>query len=183
MGTAGAPAGSVPRPALKASRVVVGAGRQRHAEVLGMPLVERVRIARPEEEPADPVTRSIVAMLCPRTSDSGRNGPPRAASVRAGDRLGPCAAIDTVSRPRWPTTGTSRSGSASSSPARTPRPRSRCSAGWRSALEAAHGAVRHDSRPMKGWILVAPEGVRTKRQLGGSVARGVQFAASLPPQD
>jgi hypothetical protein len=36
---------------------------------------------------------------------------------------------------------------------------------------------------MKGWILVAPEGVRTKRQLGGSVARGVQFAASLPPQD
>jgi hypothetical protein len=35
-------------------------------------------------------------------------------------------------------------------------------------------------RPMKGWILVAPEGVKTKRQLGVWVARGVQFARSLP---
>jgi TfoX N-terminal domain len=37
-------------------------------------------------------------------------------------------------------------------------------------------------RPMKGWILVAPEGLKTKRQLGASVARGVQFASSLPPK-
>ena len=37
-------------------------------------------------------------------------------------------------------------------------------------------------RPMKGWILVAEEGVKTKRQLGAWVARGVQFARTLPPK-
>jgi len=38
-------------------------------------------------------------------------------------------------------------------------------------------------RPMKGWILVAPDGVKTSRQLGAWVRRGVQFAGSLPPKD
>jgi hypothetical protein len=37
-------------------------------------------------------------------------------------------------------------------------------------------------RPMKGWILVGPEGVRTKRQLGAWVNRGVEFARTLPPK-
>jgi hypothetical protein len=37
-------------------------------------------------------------------------------------------------------------------------------------------------RPMKGWILVAPEGVKTKRQLGTWVTRGVEFARTLPPK-
>ncbi len=37
-------------------------------------------------------------------------------------------------------------------------------------------------RPMKGWIPVAQEGVRTKRQLGAWVARGVGFAKTLPPK-
>jgi TfoX N-terminal domain len=37
-------------------------------------------------------------------------------------------------------------------------------------------------RPMKGWILVAPEGVKTKRQLGAWVARGVGFAKTLAPK-
>jgi TfoX/Sxy family transcriptional regulator of competence genes len=37
-------------------------------------------------------------------------------------------------------------------------------------------------RPMKGWILVAPEGFKTKRQLGVWVSLGVQFASSLPPK-
>ena len=37
-------------------------------------------------------------------------------------------------------------------------------------------------RPMKGWILVAPEGVTTKRQLGAWVRRGVDFARTLPPK-
>ncbi len=37
-------------------------------------------------------------------------------------------------------------------------------------------------RPMKGWILVAPEGVKTKRQLAGWVKRGVVFARTLPPK-
>ena len=35
-------------------------------------------------------------------------------------------------------------------------------------------------RPMRGWILVAPEGFKTKRQLGGWVDRGVRFAHTLP---
>ncbi len=37
-------------------------------------------------------------------------------------------------------------------------------------------------RPMRGWILVAPEGVKTKSQLGEWVARGVGFAGTLPPK-
>jgi TfoX/Sxy family transcriptional regulator of competence genes len=35
-------------------------------------------------------------------------------------------------------------------------------------------------RPMKGWILVAPEGVTTTRELAAWTRRGVQFARSLP---
>jgi len=37
-------------------------------------------------------------------------------------------------------------------------------------------------RPMKGWILVAPEGVKTKRELQAWVRRGTDFARSLPPK-
>jgi TfoX/Sxy family transcriptional regulator of competence genes len=35
-------------------------------------------------------------------------------------------------------------------------------------------------RPMKGWVLVAPAGIKTKRQLRSWVRRGVQFARTLP---
>ena len=37
-------------------------------------------------------------------------------------------------------------------------------------------------RTMAGWIRVAPDGVRTARQLGSWVRRGVAFARSLPPK-
>jgi len=37
-------------------------------------------------------------------------------------------------------------------------------------------------REMDGWLRVDPEGVRTKRQLEGWVARGVAYARSLPPK-
>jgi len=37
-------------------------------------------------------------------------------------------------------------------------------------------------RSMTGWVIVALEGVRTKRQLGPWVKRGVAFASSLPPK-
>lgn len=37
-------------------------------------------------------------------------------------------------------------------------------------------------RPMKGWILVAPDGLKTNRQLGTWVSRGVEFARTLPPK-
>jgi TfoX/Sxy family transcriptional regulator of competence genes len=35
-------------------------------------------------------------------------------------------------------------------------------------------------RPMKGWVLVDPEGFASKRQLGSWVRRGVAFARTLP---
>jgi len=37
-------------------------------------------------------------------------------------------------------------------------------------------------REMDGWLRVAPEGVRTKRQLQSWATRGVTFARSLPPK-
>jgi hypothetical protein len=37
-------------------------------------------------------------------------------------------------------------------------------------------------RPMKGWILVARDGLETSRQLAAWVRRGVRFAGSLPPK-
>ena len=37
-------------------------------------------------------------------------------------------------------------------------------------------------RTMSGWLRVEEEGVRTKRQLGPWVARGVAYARSLPPK-
>jgi TfoX/Sxy family transcriptional regulator of competence genes len=50
-------------------------------------------------------------------------------------------------------------------------------------------AMRHASLmqmgkrpPMKGWIRVAPEGVRTKRELAAWVKRGTSYASSLPPK-
>jgi hypothetical protein len=37
-------------------------------------------------------------------------------------------------------------------------------------------------RSMQGWLRVAPEGVKTKRQLEPWVKRGVAYARSLPPK-
>jgi hypothetical protein len=37
-------------------------------------------------------------------------------------------------------------------------------------------------RPMKGWILLAPQGIKTRRQLGAWIVRGVAFAGALPPK-
>jgi TfoX/Sxy family transcriptional regulator of competence genes len=37
-------------------------------------------------------------------------------------------------------------------------------------------------RSMDGWLRVDDAGVRTKRQLGSWVSRGVAFAGSLPPK-
>jgi hypothetical protein len=38
-------------------------------------------------------------------------------------------------------------------------------------------------RPMKGWILVAPEGVADESDLASWVVRGVKFARALPAKD
>src|SRR6476620_3977626 len=37
-------------------------------------------------------------------------------------------------------------------------------------------------RSMDGWLRVDDAGIRTKRQLGGWVTRGVTYARSLPPK-
>ncbi|SRR6266511_93168 len=35
-------------------------------------------------------------------------------------------------------------------------------------------------RPMKGWLLVEPEGVKTDKQLSTWVKEGIEFASTLP---
>ena len=44
------------------------------------------------------------------------------------------------------------------------------------------GPFEMRGRPMDGWVRVAAEGVRTKRQLEPWVKRGVAYARSLPPK-
>ena len=52
------------------------------------------------------------------------------------------------------------------------------------ALESEPGARRFDmgGRPMKGWLLVAPEATADDGDLARWVRRGEDFAASLPPK-
>jgi len=51
-------------------------------------------------------------------------------------------------------------------------------------LESEPGARRFDmgGRPMKGWLLVAPEVTADDGDLERWVRRGEEFAASLPPK-
>ena len=52
-----------------------------------------------------------------------------------------------------------------------------------SVLARPHAApMEMRGRSMAGWIRVAPEGVRTARQLGPWVRRGVAYTRSLPPK-
>jgi TfoX/Sxy family transcriptional regulator of competence genes len=52
------------------------------------------------------------------------------------------------------------------------------------ALAARAHAERFEmrGRQMDGWLRVAPEGVRTRRDLQRWVTRGVEYARSLPPK-
>jgi TfoX/Sxy family transcriptional regulator of competence genes len=51
------------------------------------------------------------------------------------------------------------------------------------ALTHPHArAMEMRGRTMKGWVLVDPSGLKTKRQLTIWVRRGVQFARTLPPK-
>ena len=60
----------------------------------------------------------------------------------------------------------------------------RCDPAETEALLRKPHAARFEmrGRAMDGWLRVAPEGVRTKRQLAPWVARGVAYARSLPPK-
>ena len=37
-------------------------------------------------------------------------------------------------------------------------------------------------KPMKGWLLIKPQGCKTAKQLGSWVREGVEFALTLPPK-
>ena len=37
-------------------------------------------------------------------------------------------------------------------------------------------------KPMKGWLLVEPDGCKTERQLSAWIKQGVEFALTLPPK-
>src|SRR3954463_6645917 len=50
-------------------------------------------------------------------------------------------------------------------------------------LERDHGErMERGGRSMDGWLRVAPEGVRTKRQLEPWVKRSLKFVRTLPPK-
>jgi TfoX/Sxy family transcriptional regulator of competence genes len=51
------------------------------------------------------------------------------------------------------------------------------------ALREKHvGEFKVGGRAMKGWLLVAPEGLRDDDRLNGWIRRGVEFAQTLPPK-
>jgi TfoX/Sxy family transcriptional regulator of competence genes len=51
------------------------------------------------------------------------------------------------------------------------------------ALARPHVALMEmGGRTMEGWITVAPEGIKTKRQLAPWVQRSVAFVKTLPPK-
>jgi len=60
----------------------------------------------------------------------------------------------------------------------------RVSAGDHAALQDGEhvGPMVMGGRTSKTWLEVAPEGLRTKRQLQGWVSRGVASARALPPK-
>ncbi|MBI5295718.1 MAG: TfoX/Sxy family protein [Chloroflexi bacterium] len=52
-------------------------------------------------------------------------------------------------------------------------------------LEQPHVKVfsmKGSPKPMKGWLMVEPEGCKTARQLGQWLKLGVEFASTLPPK-
>ena len=50
-------------------------------------------------------------------------------------------------------------------------------------LTRAHvGLMEMGGRQMRGWLRVADDGVKTKRQLQSWVTRGVDYARTLPPK-
>ena len=52
-------------------------------------------------------------------------------------------------------------------------------------LKRAHVKIftmKGGPRPMKGWIMVEPEGYKTAKQLSAWVKTGVEFALTLPPK-
>ena len=54
---------------------------------------------------------------------------------------------------------------------------------YEAALEKRHAReMKFTGRPLRGFVYVAPPGIRTKAQLLAWVDRGLKFARSLPPK-
>ena len=55
--------------------------------------------------------------------------------------------------------------------------------GYESALQRPHArSMDMTGRPMKGFVVVPPEGLQDCKDFRGWVERGVDFALSLPPK-
>jgi hypothetical protein len=53
--------------------------------------------------------------------------------------------------------------------------------GYEKALSRAHTRpMDFTGRPMKGYVFVAPGGLKTDKMLGKWIKKGVEFASSLP---
>ena len=42
--------------------------------------------------------------------------------------------------------------------------------------------MKDGPKPMKGWLMVEPEGCKTKKQLSAWIKKGVEFTLTLPPK-
>jgi hypothetical protein len=57
--------------------------------------------------------------------------------------------------------------------------------GYDAFLKQAHVKIftmKGSPKPMKGWLMVEPEGCKTASQLGQWIKLGVEFASTLPPK-
>ena len=52
-------------------------------------------------------------------------------------------------------------------------------------LKRAHVKIftmKGGPKPMKGWLMVEPEGCKTRKQLSAWIKKGVEFTLTLPPK-
>ncbi len=56
---------------------------------------------------------------------------------------------------------------------------------YETLLTRAHVKIftmKNGPKPMKGWLMVEPEGYKTKKKLSAWVKKGVEFTLTLPPK-
>ena len=56
---------------------------------------------------------------------------------------------------------------------------------YETLLKRAHVKIftmKGSPKPMKGWLMVEPEGCKTKKQLSAWIKKGVEFTLTLPPK-
>ena len=56
---------------------------------------------------------------------------------------------------------------------------------YETLLKRAHVKIftmKGGPKPMKGWLMVDPEGCKTRKQLSAWIKKGVEFTLTLPPK-